>query len=224
MSAFQQILLGTAAAGGGPPPTVAAEKRQHIIALNRQVRHLVLGYPGVIPGVKVRLNTNLGSLVTESGDGTAGWNYAGTGTNGFAQNFCAASNQKLASGVNGFCSTVLAASGDLSSRPFVFGFYSTQITTDYQTPVAAIGCNANVYEQYASASSNTPNGAVGVAVANAHVVRLTRTGTTILAEVFISGSWVLIHTFTGVSTGDVYAHAFVSASVHCNNISSDVMA
>lgn len=143
----------------------------------------------------VRL-TNLQST-TESGNGTAGWNYSST-AGGFGSNggYC---DMGFASGVDG---EIVITLGNVSSgRDVVLGLHATSS--------GAKDVFACTYGGWVEGTGNVNKCSTGSfssvgAAATGDKLRLKRVGSVITLSKYTSGAWTDLTTWTGASTGALF--------------------
>jgi hypothetical protein len=158
----------------------------------------------------IRFDTTVGAHVVESGNGTTGWIYTGS-VDAFIANGpenYAYTSKSLGSTVNGYLLGTLTGSPNTGAdtASSLFGLTATRALFE-----GAVGyCIGEGHSLYKVILEDgviaTPNGATGVVPTAGDLLRITRTGSTIVAEVSQNsgGTWTTIHTWTGASTGVLY--------------------
>lgn len=144
--------------------------------------------------IAMRLNTLLN--LAESGDGTAGWNYlavaAGFNNGGRADHsFAAGADGTFEGSIANGSNVILCVDPDPGHATSVF-------TTAY-----GIWGNADGSVNEVTSGSFPTIG--GVTHTGTYKLRMTRTGSTLVAAIWDGSTWTDIKTWTGVSTGVLYA-------------------
>lgn len=177
-------------------------------------------------GVFVRLDVNVGGGVTETGSSGAGYNYIGQfGTNAYTSGLAAVSTKTLAVSTDGYIRCTLNLVSNAGDNELILGLYATQSTSFPAGYAIGVG-DSRAYMVMGQFGSATPNGVTGRTPVTGDLIRVRRSGTSIIGEVSsdTGASWVTIHTFSGASTAALYAQAYVTAAAGANVIFSDVMA
>lgn len=159
------------------------------------------GTPTFQPLLEILRGTGLVQL-SESGSAESGWSYTSTTATGFGA-YCGIS-KNLQNGVGGLVGLKI---GDVANpnRAYIVGLKTTS------TPSGFSGYAYGVYNHSGGVYRIITAGAAGaaantVSVAIGDITRLRRSGTTLYAEVSKDDgyTWLLIHTWTGISTGILY--------------------
>jgi hypothetical protein len=136
---------------------------------------------------------------TESGDGTAGWNYAFAGV-AVAEN----PSLTLASSADGsFRATI---GGTLTGNGGVIGWHTAATGASWNTPALGGFVNGGTgkYAPY-NVGLPTANGDGNITAVVGDVVRTRRSGTTVYFEVSQGGgAYTVVHTYTGATTAKLY--------------------
>lgn len=140
---------------------------------------------------------------TESGNGTTGWIYTGTGS--FNLGGCADPSLSIPSGQDGIVSVALPNKPGTTAVQFSLG---TSAATMVGNTVQQCAIN---FESYTNANYRTqsPSGGTatsGTAMAAGDVIRMRRVGSNVYAEVSkdSEATWTLLATFTGITTAALY--------------------
>jgi hypothetical protein len=191
---------------------------------------------------KLRLPT-IQSRVIESGDGTAGWNYAGNNYpswNWQDDEHGCISNATLAANANGYVQAVVGGIAGNNGNDFK-GLLGLDADTDLLHRRSLYGMsygNASGVNVYYAASANGADYGVSIALngtdpgapANGDILRVSRTvsagvGTIVLQCSKDGGTtWTTMHTYASAPTGALYAKAYPTDAMSFNNITTDVMA
>lgn len=162
--------------------------------------------------------------VAETGDGTAGWNYAFSGAAPLYD-----PSLTLPVGTDGGYWFTSAGVNFAAANAAIFGWTSAlNGAGNYQQLTYAMYGETTLGSgQYVIISNNVAiarNGATLVA-ANGDVCRTRRVGSTIVCDVSKDNgiTWTIIHTFSGVATGKLYPGVTPNGVCQANNFRSQGM-
>lgn len=171
-------------------------------------------------------NVRLGSLSHVIESGTGPYSYSGDGTTGasFAQTFGGLSTTGLQSGADGWLSFVIGNYG-AGNEPMLGTNTGSTIVAFGSLPCAFYPQNSSgKYIPWTSGTAGTPTNVV--TPANGDVMRLRRSGTSVIAEVSKdSGStWTTIYTWTAQSTAAMKFQVMPEYSSQANNLQGSGLA
>lgn len=167
-------------------------------------------------GIVTRLVTP--SNVTETGDGTIGWSYSNTNSNLFTVGTGRLDKSRPASTDCSFEFTMSAALG--SSRHHIICVDTVQANAQ-----TIFQCDYGIWVQDTGAISRAQNGTYttlsGVSASGGEKLRLAFIGTTIVLSMFQGGSWITLHTYTGVAATAMFCGLHLGGvGSEANNIRS----
>lgn len=189
---------------------------------------LPFGPSSVTNNISAVASTRLSQLTSVTESGTGPYSYTGTGGT-FSSNtnvFGGVSTTKLQSGIDGsFQFTVGGFTGSAANEVMV-GINPSGTASGYGALSQAFytSSSGTKYTPFTGGSSGTPTN--NVAPANGDLMRLTRTGSTLVGAVSKdSGStWTTIFTWAGVSTGILYFQVMPSGACQANSLASSGLA
>jgi hypothetical protein len=143
----------------------------------------------------------------ESGDAINGYGYIGANAGlNYNSEYCGNPSLTLAASAAGWWGARLNTLDAGSGIACILGWTTTSTPAAFGAYPTGIYANGTAYTTVTGgAGGGTPNGTI-IAAAVGDIVRLRRSGTSMFAEVSKDSevTWTLVHTWTGVSTGQLW--------------------
>lgn len=179
--------------------------------MNPRHRSLFFPVPAVtaVAETKIRMDSNVGVTVSESGNGTTGWNYFSGDSSEVSSGatHLAYATKVLPAGVDGWIKARFNISGANGQWVGQIGFTPDGSGSQHNAnnPYTCVIADFNYEISTAfGGRTGTVNGASLLAQSfSGDIVRVSRVGSNVLVEVSFNneGSWTTVHTYSSVSAG-----------------------